>query len=89
MVQNANVGAAPPPKKKQQKKTQFLSFSCEDRSSVFLLWAKTITSVSTYGTSEKSRFVNLTETMTTRMPNGGQKSYADQSWAYTSCALYV
>lgn len=72
VVQNANVRAAPPP-----KKTQFLSFSCEDRSSVFLLWAKTITSVSTYGTSEKSRFVNLTEPMTTKMLNGGQKSYAD------------
>ena len=77
VVQNANVRAAPPRKKKQKTTTQFLSFSCEDRSSVFLLWAKTITSVSTYGTSEKSRFVNLTETMTTRMVNGGRKSYAD------------
>lgn len=50
-------------KKNPTRKKQFLSFSCEDRSSVFLLWAKTLTSVSTYGTSEKSRFVNLTETM--------------------------
>ncbi len=75
VLQNANVRAAPPPKKIKQ--TQFLSFSCEDRSSVFLLRAKTITSVSTYGTSETSRFVNLTETMTTRLVNGGQKSYAD------------
>lgn len=63
---------------KKKDKTQYLSFSCEDRSSVFLLRAKTITSVSTYGTSEKSRFVNLTETMTTRKANGGhKKSYAD------------
>lgn len=73
VVQNGNVRAATPPK----NPPQFLSFSCEDRSSVFLLWAKTITSVSTYGTSGKSRFVNLTETMTTRMASGGQKSYAD------------
>lgn len=65
-------------KTKKKKEKQYLSFSCEDRSSVFLLRAKTITSVSTYGTSEKSRFVNLTETMTTSKATGGQKkSYAD------------
>lgn len=78
LVQNANVRASPPTEKVESKKNkQFLSFSCEDRSSVFLLWAKTITSVSTYGTSGKSRFVNLTKTVTTGMVNGGQKSYAD------------
>lgn len=60
-----------------KKSKQFLSFSCEDRSAVFLLWAKTITSVSTYGTSGESRFVNLTKTVTTGLVNGGQKSYAD------------
>lgn len=79
LVQNANVRASPPTEKVESKKKskQFLSFSCEDRSSVFLLWAKTITSVSTYGTSGESRFVNLTKTVTTGMVDGGQKSYAD------------
>lgn len=92
VAQNANVNAAPPPQQNKIKKTttQFLSFSREDRSSVFLLRATTITSVSTYGTSENRRFVNLTETITTMTT----KSYTDQNQAYTHvvlgrCVLYV
>ena len=85
VAQNANVNAAPPPQQNKIKKTQFLSFSREDRSSVFLLRATTITSVSTYGTSENRRFVNLTETMTTRTT----KSYTDQNQAYACCARWL
>lgn len=78
MVQNGKLRAAPPPAHPHtEKKEKFFSFSFEDRSSVFLLWAKMITSVSTYVLSEKRRFVNLTETMT--MVNGEwrTKSHAD------------
>ena len=62
-------------RKEKKKPKQYLSLSCKDRSSVFLLWAETITSVSTYGTSEKSRFVNLTATMTTRIVRGRTKNH--------------